>query len=454
MVSPLPFGCVGKFWWPLFYLAVLGLTWMGLRLVPGTIEEGGEAGRPLPHKRWIGRLFWLCLGFLALQLLPLPLSLLKILSPHTVTVLSQLRDTVPAFHAISLVPFETLLFGVKVLILGLFFWVLIHLSLSRREIVSIFKIMVLGGFLQTLFGLAKYVTGNRLFFLFFYPHQPNEFSNFLTGTLGNANHFAFFLEMIFPLSLALFLLKMGLFEEGRSWRERVLHIFDVRNGLMFYFAALLLMALGVFLTASRAGIVTFFLSLVVFFLLSLLVRFRKLRKRLALIVLCVMVGITIWGGQDTVDKFMKLKTKRPEGIGRLVRWPATFKMAGDFIFMGTGLGTYRYSYFLYDREGNQWVTHAHSDVLEMVAEGGVVGGLLFFSLFGLTAFSITRVWWQRRRVRIKVLGLGVLVGLFAAAFHSFFDFSLRIPGNVFLLVLLLGLGVKIVTYRRDKSLRR
>jgi hypothetical protein len=43
----------------------------------------------------------------------------------------------------------------------------------------------------------------------------------------------------------------------------------------------------------------------------------------------------------------------------------------------------------------------------------------------------------------------VLTALFAAAFHSFFDFSLRIPANAFLFIIVLALGLKIVTYKRE-----
>ena len=65
--------------------------------------------------------------------------------------------------------------------------------------------------------------------------------------------------------------------------------------------------------------------------------------------------------------------------------------------------------------------------------------------------SLLRMWNGRRHPEIKPVVLGVLVAMFAAAFHSFFDFSLRIPANAFLLILLVALGIRLVTHKRDFS---
>jgi hypothetical protein len=67
----------------------------------------------------------------------------------------------------------------------------------------------------------------------------------------------------------------------------------------------------------------------------------------------------------------------------------------------------------------------------------------------LLAFSLLRMWVSRRHPEIKPVVLGVLTAVFAAAFHSFFDFSLRIPANAFLFIILLALGLKVVTHKHE-----
>ena len=52
------------------------------------------------------------------------------------------------------------------------------------------------------------------------------------------------------------------------------------------------------------------------------------------------------------------------------------------------------------------------------------------------------MWIARRHPEVKPVVLGVLTALFAAFFHSFFDFSLRIPANAFLFLMLLALGIE------------
>ncbi len=55
---------------------------------------------------------------------------------------------------------------------------------------------------------------------------------------------------------------------------------------------------------------------------------------------------------------------------------------------------------------------------------------------------------KRRHPDVKMLGIGVMTSFFAAAFHSLFDFSLRIPSNIFILVLIAGLGIQMAMYKR------
>jgi O-antigen ligase len=124
-------------------------------------------------------------------------------------------------------------------------------------------------------------------------------------------------------------------------------------------------------------------------------------------------------------------------------------MFRDFPVFGTGLGTFKYAYFLYGKEGSKWVTHAHNDYLENLADTGLLGFAVLSLLLLLLTFSLLRMWSARRHPEIKPVVLGVLVALFAAAFHSLFDFSLRIPANAFLLIMLLALGLKVVTHKRE-----
>ncbi|MCI0471277.1 MAG: O-antigen ligase family protein [Candidatus Aminicenantes bacterium] len=443
LLAPLPFGCVGRIFSPLFYLLVLIFTLIAI----------GQAHSPshFLYEKKVRLFFYVFIAFLAFQSIPLPVFLLKIISPAVVRNLAHFKDQVPAFHSLSLVPYETIVFAAKFIVFALFFQVMINLDLEKKEIFSIADTLALSAGLQAALGLLKYLQGNRYFFLFFYEiDKSDKLARFLTGTLGNPDHFAFYLEMILPIVLALFFLKLQYFEGGKSLREKFLSAIQESKRTAAYFILIVLLGCAVVLSGSRAGIMTMIFSFMIFAQFSFyLKRSRTVRKKLKLFFIIIAAAVVLLGVQNTVGKFL---STRIENSGRFLRWPATLDMAGDYLLFGSGFGSYRYVYFLYDPdEGGEWSTHAHSDYLETAAEGGVIGSLLFFLVIGAAMFSIIKMWLERKRPDVKMMGIGIITGMFAAALHSVFDFSLHIPANAFTFVLVLVLGIKIATYKREFS---
>ncbi|MCK5055328.1 MAG: O-antigen ligase family protein [Candidatus Aminicenantes bacterium] len=438
LLSPIPFGCVGSIFAPLFYMIILLFSLIALRRV--------EDRSPFLYEKKVRLLFYAFVGFLVLQLIPLPFFLLKILSPTTAHSLGQFKEQVPGFHPISMVPFETLVFTCKFLVFALFFRVLIDIKFEKKEIFSIGKTLVFAAALQSIFGLLKYLQGNRFFFLFFY--EIDKTGKFLTGTFGNPGHFAFYLEMILPLALAFFFFKLRFFEGGKSLRAKFLSALEENKSTAAYFLITILLGCGIILSGSRAGIMTMIFSFMIFGQFSFyLKRSRAVRKKLKLFFIIIAAAAIFLGVQNTVDKFLSTKI---ENSGRFLRWPTTFDMVRDFPLFGSGFGTYRYAYFLYDiDEGGKWSTHAHSDYLEAAAEGGIIGSLLLLSLLAVLVYSIVKMWMSRKHPEVKIMGIGIITGIFAAALHSIFDFSLHIPANALAFTLILVIGIKLTTYKRE-----
>lgn len=441
LLSPLPFGSVGRIFSPLFLMLILILSFIALD------QPGGQV--QFLAKKKIQYVFIAFLGFLGFQLLPLPPFLLKLVSPTTANHIFQLTGQLTGFHPISTVPFETLMFGFRFLVYSLFFLSLLHVRFKKKEMISIFKILVLSSVFQVILGLTKYLHGNKYFFLFFHKLAENDpLEKYLTGTLGNPNHFAFYLGMVFPLFLALLFLKLQFLEAGKSLREKIIAVVDKNKWLLLYAAVPILLGTGIILTGSRSGIVTMILCFLIFSQLAVYLKQGKsIRQKLAFFFIVITAAVLFIGVQTTVNKFLSTSF---ESSGRFLRWPATLNMSKDFLILGAGFGTYRYSYFLYDPdEAGNWSTHAHNDYLEIFAEGGIIGSILFFLLIGMVFYSIIRMWWARGHPEIKVLGIGIITSLFTVVFHSFFDFSLRIPANVIVFVLVLALGIQLVTYKKE-----
>jgi O-antigen ligase len=435
VLSPLPLGCVGGVWLPLCYFAFA--LFALLALLGPQVPYAFLYQRPV---RFLALVFFALLTF---QVIPLPIFLIKWLSPGVVTLLNDLSGYVPAFHGLSLLPAESLLALARFLVYALFFIALLRIDWDKKDIFVLFSTAVVSGVAQTIFGLFKLGQGNSRFFLFFLDdvHMPK----FLRGTIYNPDHFAFYLELLFPLALGLLFARLHIFDPGQSLREKILHASEDRP-LILLFLAPVILAAGIYLTGCRSGIAVLVLSALFFAQMSVYLRVNfNFRKHLRLVFTLATLLAVFIGLQNTLDKF--LTGNYIEG-GRVDYWSNSLAMFSDFPVFGTGLGTFKYAYFLYGKEAG-WVDHAHNEYVENLADMGALAALAFFALLAVLAFSLLRMWVARRHPEVKPAVLGVLTALFAAFFHSFFDFSLRIPANAFLFLMLLALGLKLVTHRHE-----
>lgn len=438
ILSPLPFGCSGGAWEPLCFLSFAFFAFFAL------------AGEQAPFKflyqrplRLLASVFFILVAF---QLLPLPAFLLRWLSPGVPRILENITGSLPAFHPLSLIPAETALALARFLVYALVFIALLRVDWDKDDIFAVFNAAILSGVAQTIFALLKLGQGNKKFFLFFLDdsHVPG----FLRGTIYNPDHFAFYLELLFPLALGLLFARLHIFDPGENLKEKILHVAEDRKVVLLFLVPVLLAA-GIYLTGCRSGIAVLVLSVLFFAQMSVYLRVQfSFRKHLRLVFILATLLAVFIGLQNTLNKF--LSKGLFESTGRVEYWSATLQMFGDFPVFGTGLGTFKNAYFLYGRQAN-WVNHAHNEYVENLSDMGSLAFVAFFALLALLAFSLLRMWASRRHPEVKPVVLGVLTALFAAAFHSFFDFSLRVPANAFLFIILLALGMKLVTHKRDFS---
>lgn len=434
LLSPLPFGCVGGVWQPLCYLLFALFALLAFL--------GPQAPLQFLYQRPVRALAWAFFALVALQLLPLPMFLLQAISPAAAGTLRELSGTLPAFHPLSLIPGETLLALARFLVYAVFFLALLRVDWNRRDVFVLFATAVASGAGQALFGLMKLGGGNKNFFLFFMPdaHIPQ----FLRGTIYNPDHFAFYLELLFPIALGLLFARLHLFDPGQSLKDKILHIAEDRP-LILLFLAPVVMAGGIYLTGCRSGIAVLVLSVFFFAQMSVYLRASfNARRHLRLVFILATVMAVFVGLQSTLEKFIHGGSIE----GRMDYWVNALRMFADFPLFGTGLGTFKYSYFLYGKEMG-WVNHAHNEYVESLADLGLPAFIALFALLAVIVFSLLRMWIARRHPEVKPAVLGVLTAVFAAFFHSFFDFSLRIPANAFLFLALLALGLKLVTYKHE-----
>lgn len=443
-LAPLPFGSVARFFEPFFYawltLTSMMLLWSNPKPIPS-----------IPYMKWIRRTLWAIGGLFLLQILPLPRFVITLLSPHHQALYTQLQSDPSFWGTFSLVPAESIGFLARNGVLLIFLAALVRMHMDKHEMMTLIRHFVLSATAQVIFGIIKLTNGNKNFFLFFYPDDSGSYGQFMTGTLGNPDHFSFWLQMALPISMMLLLWHLKAMETRQTLRQRLIAVINAERGVWLLAIPPLILGAGIILTGCRAGLLSMVLSFLVFMQLTTYHRrSRQVRKKLKAIFIGFTLIALFIGVQQTWYKILSTPDTVTADSGRMLRWPNTMNMVKDFPLLGSGMGTYRYAYYLYDTDiSGRWSTHAHNDYLETLSDGGGLGLILVLALFSLLGLSIVSMWISRRHPEMKMIGIGILSAFSAVLIHTFFDFSLRIPSNAMFFVILIALAIRIGTYKRE-----
>jgi len=268
-------------------------------------------------------------------------------------------------------------------------------------------------------------------------HAGNEAR--ASGSYISPNHFAGFLELILPLALAFLLVgKMKI----------------IPRILLGY--AVVAMSLGLAVTFSRAGWVS--AAVGVFLVLGVLLGHRNHRMRAMILLALMLAGGGLFishylAKQKGFTQHVQLKAEAGPGnydwSSRLKMWDAAGRMWLDHPWWGVGPAHYDYRFREYRPADLQArPDRCHNDYLNLLADWGVVGGVIVLAGMVLFALGLFKTWPHVRREE-NAFGsgqsnrfaffLGAAGGLTSLATHSMMDFNLHIPANALIAVTLLGL---------------
>ena len=406
--------------WTLCLLAVaaLGLIWWG----------SVATERPPVLPRGIRWPLVLLLSGAFLQGVPLPLPVIRILSPERAEVHEALASVVPGsgWVQITLCPEATLFQAVR--IAGCVLVVLLVRELTwrlggRRWLVTAPIVAVAG--LEAALGLAQYLLGGS--------------DRGATGTYANHNHCSGLLEMSMPFAL------MAAVAATRELRPGN----PPKTGAAFRACGLWGLGALVFVeivcSFSRAGFAAGLVSLFVMASLSLAQGVRASKRPL---VLLLVAGVLLAG-------FLFLTPDGFEGLvaeGRLLLWRETLPLIHSYPLLGCGLGAYESAFLRYKRSWPHVTdNYAHNDYLQGLAEFGVVGFLICSTLIGSIAVRALRVSLRARSPSLRLLALACLGSIAAILTHSLTDFNLYIPANTMLFAWVLGIAAALNPENRRVS---
>lgn len=273
-------------------------------------------------------------------------------------------------------------------------------------------VMILG-FVVSLIGILQSLTWNgKLYWV-----RNLHFFGYPFGPYANRNHFAGFAELVIPVALVPLVL-------GKVRRERL---------LLVAILALVPMA-ALVLSASRGGIVSFVVEVVLLFALLLIRRSRARHVLIGGAVLIAAMLLVSWiGVQQVFQRFMGAHVAEATMGKRASMRQDTWRIFLDHPVIGTGLGTLQQVFppyeSLYD---GKVVNHAHNDYLEGLAETGILGGMACGWFLGILLLGSLKGIASPETPFGAVLNLSGLLGCCGLLVHSLVDFNLHIPANAML----------------------
>ncbi len=408
-----------------------------------------------PLKKMTGKLKIFFAGFFAVwmfQMLPLPVFIIKIISPSTAAFREQFSvgSESMQFMTLSLSPLQTFREGMEILayvVLG--FLVIMTVNSGRRFRRLIYVLAGMGVF-QALYGMFELYRDNpRILF-----YEKNINLDVVTGTFVSQNHLTGYFEMVIPLTAGLILARMDIFAlTGKKLKDSLIHISSKGMAVnLILSAAVLVMAGGLVLARSRSGAFSLVLIFILFAGMSTL-GFGKTPSgrwqiKWALRVLFALVVIfALYAGIESTMQRFSLETLAQEQRPQF--WSNTLDIMVDFPLFGTGLATFASVYPAYENFGIYGLLqHAHNDYLEYFSGLGLVGMIFFLGgILYIVFFSVSE-WRKRRNAYIKGLAMGAFISLIVIGVHSFTDFNLHIPANMIVFTVILALLPRIVEYKK------
>jgi O-antigen ligase len=263
------------------------------------------------------------------------------------------------------------------------------------------------------------------------------------GTFVNRDHFAGYMELLLGLPVALIATQ---YVRG--------------EGRFLYLVATLLMGLALLLTLSRGGTLSLLIELL---LIAALTRQRAKHLRAerqpslpgergriewlgvaaVTLVLAGIIGGIVWIGAEPL--IMRLATgsgdvNNPQTFdeARGTIWRDTWLLIKAKPWLGAGLGAYETAfpqYALDENESGGLVAQSHNDYLQVLADTGLVGGVLLLWFLYLVLRAVVASARLRDPLAAGV-AIGCSGGVLGMLVHSFFDFNLQLTSHALLFLVL------------------
>jgi len=421
VIAPLPFGSVGPAGRLTLELIALTLTaaW-------AVIALRNEVATP-PRAACFAFLGLLAIA--AIQLVPVGAAFVSAVSPHAAALRAGL-DPAPD-PTLSLAPGATAsALRTGCALVGIVF--VATSVVAARGTTRIALAAAAAAAFQGLYGLLVLASGHARI----WNVPKTAYLDSATGTFVNRNHFAGFLAATLPLGVGL-VVAAARRAKLRSRMPGALSTALGTDGSKALLLGLLVLTgfAGLLLSFSRAG-TALGLGAVVG-TAAVVVRRRPLHRAavIAIVVAIAAVPLLDLGADRLFARYADSSADFTVSGGRLDVAADTLRMIAGFPATGCGFGAFTWVYPAFSSPGvRMHYTHAHDDLLQLGAEGGV----LALALLLVALVAVSRAALRVLRDGSDPVATGAVFGLSALLMHGLVDFNFHIPANAAIAAVLSG----------------
>ncbi len=336
------------------------------------------------------------------------------------------------------------LIALPLFLAGPLLYYIVSQSLKEQTYIDrLLLVIIIVGTAMALYGILQY------FGIDFEFWAGNIARNQVFGLFGNVNYFAEF--MILPLALSL-----GLFFS----REKIFN-------RIFLLIALIIMGIALLLTFTRGSLLAIAVTipvLIFFYYQSAASELgKKHYRRFAFYFLILVIvaaallyiphplnqkGSTLGNLRERVT--IESLTSGSSILRRVAIWKFTWMMIEERPLLGSGIGTYGYQSLPYQAEffaqGNNrdiyphgFAVQAHNEYLQMWAEMGIIGLLLFLGII-FTYYRNIFINFRKMGEKGKAITISLAGGVTAVLVDALFGFPLQLAASLSLFWIFLGLS--------------
>ena len=387
--------------------------------------------------------FFSYIGYLIVQIIPLPLSLIEIIAPNNYNLYNSIQID-KQLWSLSVDPSNSyfgILNCINALIIFLTFPVLFNRSKYLMKF--LFFLCVLG-FIHAIFATYWMLIGNPSNFLI----EKIHYLNASTGLFVNRAVLGTFLVLCAFSSLYYIVI---FFHKNKVVNFNLAE--QIKSKVFFVRIFIIFLSLGILTTWSRAVNLSYVLILISFLLYSK-ISFKRYINPLSSVIIFILVFdvfvMALFFGNAKIIERLAGTSVTNEGI-RLDLYVFGWEQFKNFWLFGYGNEAFGQIFKNFYIMPEEFVTsflaeNVHNDGIELLGEVGVLGisilFLLYIQYFKKILININN---EKQLARLILFSLLILT-LFI---QSLVDYSLHTPGILILLMTILSIG--LIDFRSDSN---